>query len=318
MKCLIGIVVVMASSVAFATPSNDPPPLWAFPVKPAHAPSDPKPDPKKIEHVAGSKAAYTLAQFDDPYFAPVWFPDEHPPMPAIVGLGRKPGPWPCAECHGETGAGGPESAALNGLPASYIVEQVAEFKAGRRHAAEAKMEAPRGMEHEAGKVSDADVAIAAAYFSHLTFHARERVVESHTAPKTVVHDGLVYAAAPGSEPLGRRIVEIPDDIHQWDIGNPHMTMTAYVPKGSIKRGEKLVASGDGAAPCSTCHGLDLKGIGNVPPLAGRSASYIVRQLYDIQYGTRRGPAVALMGPEVAHMTADDRIAIAAYLSSLKP
>jgi cytochrome c553 len=48
----------------------------------------------------------------------------------------------------------------------------------------------------------------------------------------------------------------------------------------------------------------------------RSPSYLARQLYDIQYGARKGPAVALMVPEVAHMTPADRIAIVAYLASL--
>jgi cytochrome c553 len=298
--------------------ASDPPPPWAFPVKPDHAPAEPKQDPKKVERLAGSKSAYTVAQLSDAWFAPDWFPAEHPVMPAIVAYGRKPGPWPCAGCHTETGVGGPESAALTGLPAQYIVEQVMEFKAGRRHAAEAKMESPHDMEKEAQRVSAADLQAAADYFSHLVFHARMHVVESDTAPKAVVHDGLLYAAAPGAQPLGQRIVELPDDIHQWDLGNPNMTFTAYVPRGSIRRGESLVASGNGAAPCRSCHGLDLKGMGLVPPLAGRSPSYLVRQLYDIQYGTRSGPAVALMQPEVANMASADRIAIAAYLGSLRP
>ena len=55
----------------------------------------------------------------------------------------------------------------------------------------------------------------------------------------------------------------------------------------------------------------------VPPLAGRSPSYSVRQLYDIQYGFRRGPAMVPMKPEVAHLNAKDRIAIAAHLASLR-
>jgi cytochrome c553 len=113
-------------------------------------------------------------------------------------------------------------------------------------------------------------------------------------------------------------VEVPSDTWQWELGNPHADFTAYVPKGSIARGEKLVASGDGAAPCRTCHGPDLRGVGNIPPLAGRSPSYLTRQLYDIRHGTRRGPAVARMLPEVAHVTPADRIAIAAYLASLPP
>ena len=91
-----------------------------------------------------------------------------------------------------------------------------------------------------------------------------------------------------------------------------------MPKGSIARGEKLVAAGGGAMPCRACHGQDLRGIGNIPPLAGRSPSYLARQLYDMQYGTRRGPAVAPMLAEVAHMTPADGIAIVAYLGSMKP
>lgn len=102
------------------------------------------------------------------------------------------------------------------------------------------------------------------------------------------------------------------------LGNAHTDFTAYVPKGSIERGEKLVASGDGAAPCRTCHGQDLRGVGDVPPLAGRSPSYLARQLYDIRHGTRHGPVVAPMLPEVAHITPRDRIAIVAYLASLPP
>jgi cytochrome c553 len=122
---------------------------------------------------------------------------------------------------------------------------------------------------------------------------------------------------PGSEPLGQRIIEVPDDAKQWEIGSAHTEFTAYVPKGSIARGAALVASGEGAAPCRSCHGSDLQGAGNIPPLAGRSPSYLARQLYDIQHGVRNGAAVAPMLPETAHMTAADRIAIVAYLASLK-
>jgi cytochrome c553 len=146
------------------------------------------------------------------------------------------------------------------------------------------------------------------------------VVESDTAPKFEVHEGFLYARSPagGTEPLRERIVELPDDVHQWDLGNAHMTFTVYVPKGSIARGSRLATKGGVAAPCSSCHGVDFKGTAAAPPLAGRSPSYLARQLFDIQYGTRTGAAVAPMISEVAHMTASDRVAIVAYLASLKP
>ena len=93
-----------------------------------------------------------------------------------------------------------------------------------------------------------------------------------------------------------------------------------MPEGSIKAGETLVTTGGGGKTiqCTICHGADLKGIGNVPGLAGRSAIYIFRQLYDIQHGTRTGNAVALMQPVVKNLTQDDMIALAAYMSSRAP
>ena len=259
-------------------------------------------------HVPGSKAAFTGKQLDDIFFTTDWFPNEHPAMPPVVASGRKPEVWACTYCHLPSGAGGPAEAALPGLPEGYIVEQLREFRAGRRKPAQSEMESPQGMEREALALSDAEISIVAKYFSQLPFKSHFHVVEADTAPKTVVRGVSLYAKIPGNgtEPLGKRIVEVPDDFDELELGDPHADYHRLCPKGSIKRGAALVASGDGAAPCSTCHGLDFKGIGMLPPLAGRSASYIVRQLYDIQYGTRRGPAVALMQPEVAHMTADDR------------
>jgi cytochrome c553 len=321
MKRIAFVVLALCGFAGIAVAAvNDPPPPWAFPVNPNGETPDTV-NPNKIERIPGSSVTYTHAQTNSDYLSLDWFPKEHPALPPIVAFGHEAKKiWACSLCHGAVGEGGSESAALTGLPAGYIIQQVEEFRSGRRKAAEAKMDPPHGMEDEAKNVSDADVKAAAAYFSQLTFKSHVQVIEADVAPKATPQSVGVMAKAPGggTEPLGRRIVEIPDDIRNWGMSNPHMQYLAYVPKGSIRRGAALVTSGDGAAPCATCHGLALRGTSVAPPLAGRSPSYIVRQLYDIQYGTRRGPAVALMQPEVAHMTADDRIAIAAYVASLKP
>ena len=57
------------------------------------------------------------------------------------------------------------------------------------------------------------------------------------------------------------------------------------------------------------------GLVDVPGIAGRSPSYLVRQLYDLQQGTRRGKSSPLMQPVVANLTGDDMVAIAAYVTS---
>jgi len=71
-------------------------------------------------------------------------------------------------------------------------------------------------------------------------------------------------------------------------------------------------------PCVTCHGLDLMGVADVPPIAGRSPSYIVRQLWDIQQGTRNGTAVQLMKMAIVNLTNEDLVSVAAYVSSRPP
>ncbi|HEY6514531.1 MAG TPA: c-type cytochrome [Steroidobacteraceae bacterium] len=315
---VLGAAAALCASVCSAQ-TSDPPPAWAFPLNPpAEPPSGPS-QPDGLERVPGSRVTYTDRQLDDEFFTADWFPAEHPPMPRIVAHGRTPA-RPCALCHLPTGSGGAAEAALTGLPVSYIIEQVKEFRSGRRAAAQPAMVSPNDMITEAKAVSDADLATAARYFSKLTFTSHFHVVETDRVPKTRVGYISLYVKIPGagSEPLGERIVEVPDDARQWELGSAHTDFTAYVPKGSIAHGEKLVASGDGAEPCRSCHGPDLQGVGNVPPLAGRSPSYLTRQLYDIEHGTRHGPVVAPMLPEVAHITPADRIAIVAYLASLRP
>ncbi len=167
--------------------------------------------------------------------------------------------------------------------------------------------------------TDEEVAQAAAYFAALKPVPWIRVVEAKTVPKThVAGYMLVPNADGGTEPIGKRIVETPENLAQTELRDSGSGFIAYVPPGSIKAGEALVTKGGGkTTPCGICHGVDLKGIGPVPPLAGRSPSYIVRQLYDIQHGSRAGPWTPLMQGVVRDLTPDDVIAIAAYTASRK-
>ncbi len=96
---------------------------------------------------------------------------------------------------------------------------------------------------------------------------------------------------------------------------------AYVPTGSVKRGELLAKTGDAGRtlPCSTCHGDGLKGNGDMfPPLAGRSAAATARQLYDFKSGTRDGRNAIAMKPVVARLTDQDIVDLTAYIASLQP
>ncbi|MCC6775072.1 MAG: cytochrome C, partial [Hyphomicrobiales bacterium] len=148
------------------------------------------------------------------------------------------------------------------------------------------------------------------------------VVEAESVPTTHVGSGAMrfVTSGGGNEAIGDRIIVVPQDEARAHSRDPKSGFVDYVPVGSIARGEALVKMGGGGrtTPCAFCHGASYKGLGDWPPLAGRSPIYIVRQLNDMQRGARSGGSTALMKGVVEKLTMDDMIAIAAYLGSLEP
>jgi cytochrome c553 len=245
-------------------------------------------------------------------------------MPDVVAFGRRPDVFACGYCHLPNGQGRPENASLAGLPADYIIEQLAEFKSGRRRSAEPRHMPTVLMIGEA-KANDDEIRAAARYFSGLQLKPWIRVVETKMVAKTHVAGWmLVQTEGAAPERIGQRIVETPENLERTELRDDTSGFIAYVPEGSLRRGQSLVKTGESGdssgvgktIPCATCHGPSLKGAGNVPALAGRSPSYLVRQMYNIQHGARSGTAVELMKAPVARLTVSDMIAIAAYAASL--
>jgi cytochrome c553 len=312
------------STFAFAQSAPKPPDAefraamaWAFPLNPQPDPHAPQADLHKPLHVPGSARTYMLADYDDMFGAPDWFPQDHPPMPRIVARGRKPA-WACAYCHLPTGQGRPENAPLAGLPAAYIVEQVRAFRSGERMTG--RPETAKWMPVEARKVTDADLKLAAGYFSSLQYKPWTRVIETASVPKTHVAHWMLVADTDGArEPIGDRIIETSTGVARTELRDTRFGFVAYVPPGSIARGAAIAAKGIGQAQaCETCHGADLRGVGNIPPLAGRSPTYIVRQLILFRLGGRVNAAAVPMREEASHLTLKDMIAAAAYAASRKP
>lgn len=289
-------------------------PHWAYPVNPPGL--KPPPDDGAQHTVPGSIQRFTLTQIRDLFKAPDWHPQDHPAMPDIVALGRKPNVFACGYCHLPNGLGRPENAGLAGLPASYIVQQVADFKSGARKSAEPDSLPVNFMIAVAKAASDEEVKAAAEYFSALRPQRWIEVVESAEVPVTHVQGWmLVPNATLAMEPIGQRLIEVPVDLERTELRDARSPFRAYVPPGSLARGKQLA---EGAPACTTCHGAGLRGLGPVPALAGRSPSYLFRQLHDLKHGFRRGPWSPLMQPVVATLTQADMIALAAYAASLEP
>ena len=299
---------------------RQPPPPWAYTVNPPPLPgATPPPVDPAPKQVPGTTVTFTIAQTRDAFNPPDWHPYGHPAMPEAVAHGRRPAMRACGFCHLVNGQGRPENASLSGLPAAYIIQQMADFKNGDRRSAEPKMGPPNAMIQDAKAASDEEVRAAADYFSSFPFKKWIRVVEAKDVPKTRIAGSMHVPTTDGTEPLGRRIIEMPENLERTELRDAASGFVAYVPPGSIAKGESIVKTGGGkSVACGTCHGSDLKGLGPVPPLAGRSPSYTVRQLFDLQQSARKGPWSALMKSAVEKLTIDDMIAIAAYTSSREP
>jgi cytochrome c553 len=124
----------------------------------------------------------------------------------------------------------------------------------------------------------------------------------------------------GTEPIGVRIIEIPEDPARVELRDPNSGFIAYAPPGSLAKGRLLVATGgDGKTiACSICHGPALKGSGEVPGIAGQSPMNVARQLHLFATGERAGTWAALMKDAVDNLTNDDIVAISAWVGSLEP
>ena len=321
MKESISILALSLASIFFAGTQAfgaEAPPAWAYPVNPPDF--KPTPDDGVLRRVPDSTVTYPLGDLRNRFIAPVWHPGDHPPLPQVVAQGRKPNVFACGFCHRADGPGGPENAGLAGLPAAYFIQQMADYKSGARKTSVPKRNIDL-MISLAKDITDAEVEAAAAYFSALKPRSNIRVVETDTVPKTFVAGWFLAAVKTGeTEALGQRIIETPEDVERFEHRDPRSQFIAYVPTGSIAKGAALVGTGGAGRTqqCATCHGPDLKGMAGAPPIAGRSPSYVVRQLYDMQNGARAGAATQLMKDAVANLTVEDMLAIAAYLATRTP
>jgi cytochrome c553 len=340
---ILALTAVLAAGVLIA--AGDPPPPWAYgfaapaPATPAPAApaagggggggrgaggaaAAPAPVDETKHSVPGSNLTFTVAQIRDAFGPADWFPGDHPTMPEIVAKGKRPDVRACSLCHYPNGKGRPENAGVSGLPVSYFIQTMNDFKSDMRKSADTRKANTNIMIQIAKGMTDDEIKAAAQYFGAMKWSPWIRVVEANNVPKTRIAGGMFLRLEPtDNEPIGQRIIETPEETERTEtLRDPHSGFIAYVPTGSVKRGEALVMTGGGGktTSCGVCHGADLKGLGPVPGIAGRSPSYTVRQLFDMQQGTRKGTWTDLMKPVVEKLTNDDMLAIAAYAASRMP
>jgi cytochrome c553 len=323
-SALFSIAACTATQEAHASPADDTfvVPQWAFPTTTPGLPAAKPPyDTITALHVPHSTRSFTLAQVKDPLNPPDWFPHSHAPAPDVVIHARKEITIACGVCHLPDGQGRSENATIVGLPTDYFLRQLTDMRDSSRHSAVAGWAPSARMSMVTTKITDEEARAAARYFGAMRAKRRYRVLERATIPATFEAGGLRAAKAGiDSEPIAGRLVEVSDDIGRHELRDAGETFTTFVPPGSIARGRRmaLIAPRASATRCATCHGSTLRGAGVVPPLAGRSPAYVLRQLIGFKSGARAGRTSAAMQRVTSQLTLDDMIALAAYAGSRKP
>lgn len=311
-------------------------PAWAYAVPPAPppgaAPPAPVNDDGKMLSLPGTNLQFTFNKVrgrvsndnQDRTSPADWYPGDHPTMPKIVAEGDSSrNIIACSLCHLPPGKGRPENAPPMGQPAGYVVQQLNDFKNGLRKSGDPRKGNTNNMINFAKAMTPEEMREAGRYYGAQKWTPWIRVVESAQAPKVRSQAGMfvpLTGSDAGMEAIGQRIIEVPENPEYAEkMRSARSGFVAYVPVGSIAKGQALVTNGDpsrGIVACTVCHGGDLHGIvPAIPSIAARSPSYIARQLFDFQSGAHNGSMGALMKPIVTNMTAEDFINISAYLAS---
>lgn len=174
----------------------------------------------------------------------------------------------------------------------------------------------------AAAMSEQDMNEVSAYFASLRPVRSSRVIEADAVPQSTIHPILrmrQVTAGGELEPIGGRLIEVPESPALVEMRDPNAGFVAYVPRGSIALGKMLATEGGGrTVACMACHGEQLKGTTDVPRLAGLSPDYVLRQLQAFKSGDRHGAQAILMKPAVEQLSVADMIALAAYVGTLEP
>jgi cytochrome c553 len=173
-------------------------------------------------------------------------------------------------------------------------------------------------------MTDQEIDDTAKYFSQQKLKRRVYVIDQLRIPRAEPA-AWIYVEHAGTEDLDGRLLEVTQDLTRHERRDDRLEYLAYVPPGALARGKSLALGGKSSADnqqrtvaCTQCHLGNLKGTDQIPPIAGRSPTYLLRQLLAFRNGARVNEKSAQMNPVVEKLTLEEMIDVVAYVSSLYP
>src|ERR1041384_6213032 len=196
MRTILAVLLVVGAAflVSIGLRAAGDPPAWAYAIPPAPPPGAPAPPPPaadpSMKQLPGSTLSFTRQQISDGFGPADWFPGDHPSMPDIVAHGKRPDARACGLCHYPNGKGRQENAGVSGLPASYFIQQMNDFRNGLRKSADSRKANTNAMITIAKAMTPEEIKETAEYFGAMKWTPWVRVVETNSVPKMVSRGGI--------------------------------------------------------------------------------------------------------------------------------
>ena len=165
---------------------------------------------------------------------PDWYPDDHPPMPNAVAFGSKPAAFACGFCHTperlrQAGKCQPRRPSAEYMSSRWPISETDRERV--------QLSSAHADDRHRKRRFDADLKSAAAYFSSLKTAPLDPGGGSSDGAETRVLGFMLVPDGSGeSEPIGDRVIEMPEDVPRTELRNSRSGFIAYAPPGSLRAG----------------------------------------------------------------------------------
>ncbi len=166
-----------------------------------------------------------------------------------------------------------------------------------------------------------EIDASAKYFAQQKLRRRVYVIESLRIPRAE-RAAWIYEEVGGTEDLEDRLLEVTNELVRHERRDDRLEYIGlcatrqHQPRQAPRGHGRWLARLRPVLPPAISP--NLKGTDKIPPIAGRSPTYLLRQMLAFRNAARAGEAAQQMKPVVEKLTLNEMIDVSAYLGSLYP